>query len=276
VSHDAEELVEMLDNISHEVDIENPEFVLQEFKKGPTLSTELWFQNGEFIEPLTNHTFERKELMNGDLGPSGGCTGNIVWFCEDCPVCQAVRGLVPWFEKEKYHGMVDLNVIVAEDGIFGLEFTPRFGYDASPTLFWELINHPLGEFFADAAHGQLDELDLVEGYASAVRITIPPWPSEKYHASENVPIRGIKESDDHVFFYNVKKNDRGLCSAGAWGILSLHTGIGDTVKEAFEKPYKQVEKVRVKDKQYRTDLVEQFDKDLKQMDEILSASKVTK
>ena len=266
VSYDAEDLIEMLTNISKDVDIANPQFELQAFEKGVAFSTELWFQHGEFVEPLTNHTLERKELMNEDIGPSGGCLGNIVWFCGGCKACSIAKQLVPWARRERYHGMLDLNVIVTPNGrVYGLEFTPRFGYDASPTLFWELIQGGLGEFFESAARGRVGMLGLRDGFAGALRVTIPPWPAEKYTSEEGVPIRGVdpRVAEKSMYLYNVKEDDKGeLCTAGAWGIVALFTGHSSNPARAVDKPLDIVRNLRLKNKQYRTDLGKQFVKDL--------------
>lgn len=271
VSYDAEDLIEMLNNISKDVDIANPQFELQAFEKGIAFSSELWFQHGEFIEPLTNHTLERKELMDGDIGPSGGCLGNIAWFCGGCKVCAIAKQLVPWARREHYHGMLDLNVIVTPSGrVYGLEFTPRFGYDASPTLFWELVRGGLGSFFDAAARGRVGMLDLRDGFAGALRVTIPPWPTEKYTAEEAVPIRGIdpKVMERSTYLYNVKEDDKGgLCTAGAWGIVALFTGHSSDPARAVNKPLDVVKELRLKNKQYRTDLGKQFVKDLGLLEE---------
>lgn len=269
VSYDAEDLIEMLDNIAGDVDIAEPQFELQAFEKGIALSTELWFQNGEFIPPLTNHTLERKELMNEDIGPSGGCLGNICWMCEGCAACDISKQLVPWARKVRYHGMLDLNAIVTKAGrMYGLEFTPRFGYDASPTLLWELVENSLGQFFADAARGQVGSLSCRDGFAGAVRVTIPPWPTERHTAEENVPIRGIEKDvlKNSTYLYNVKENDSGLCTAGAWGIVALFTGHSSNPMRAVVKPLEVCKGIRLKNKQYRTDLHKRFAEDMEALE----------
>src|SRR5208283_4900836 len=100
--------------------------------------------------------FERKQLMDGNLGPSGGCTGNIVWACDgECPICKGgIRKLEGFLRVSNYKGMIDLNAIISEDKLYGLEFTPRFGYDASPTLFWGLLSMDLSELLYRVAKGQ--------------------------------------------------------------------------------------------------------------------------
>jgi len=267
VSYDAEDLIEMLENIEKDVDIAEPQFELQAFEKGVAYSTELWFQNGELVPPLTNHTLERKELMNEDIGPSGGCLGNLVWFCEGCSVCDTAKRLVPWAQRERYHGMLDLNVIVSKkDGrCFGLEFTPRFGYDASPTLLLNLVDMPLGQFFADIARGQLTQIDLRDEFAGVIRVTIPPWPTEKHTAEENVPIRGIDDKTlaKSTYLYNVKLDaaDR-LVTAGAWGIVCLFMDRSVNPTRCFHRPLEDCRELKLKNKQFRTDLVKRFTEDL--------------
>lgn len=272
VSYDSEDMIDYLENTRKEVSMRQPEFQLQQFVKGTALSTECWFDGTSFIEPMWNHTLERKELMNGNIGPSGGCTGNVVWRCGYCPVCEQVRQLKKYLSSINYIGPVDLNTIVTKDGVYGLEFTPRFGYDATPTLLWELVDGEIGQLLADVARGQHHSRSPVlraDKYASGIRLTIPPWPSEKHHAEKGVPIRGLTNNDwSHTYLYNVKEDDEKageIVSAGAWGILLLFTGIGVSINGSFSKPEGLAEKVRIPDKQYRTDLAKSFEKDITEL-----------
>jgi phosphoribosylamine--glycine ligase len=270
VSYDADDLIQMLQNIAQETDIANPQFELQAFEEGVALSTELWFEHGELVEPLINHTLERKELMNDDVGPSGGCVGNLTWFCSGCKACRVARQLAPWAEREHYHGMLDLNAIVARRRIYGLEFTPRFGYDATPTLLFELVRGGLGTFLESFARGQVGGLNLREGFAGAVRVTIPPWPSEKYDADENVPIRGLGEDEIRsAYWYNVKKDSDGnFVSAGAWGVIGLITARGSDPRGVMARPLDTLRSLKLKNKQFRTDLHKVFAKDLEKLEEL--------
>jgi phosphoribosylamine--glycine ligase len=266
VTEDAEDLIFMLENIRDKITVDKPEFELQSFEEGVALSTELWFQNGDFVEPLTNHTLERKELMNEDIGPTGGCVGNLTWFCEGCKVCRVVKQLVPWCAARGYHGMLDLNAIVARRRIYGLEFTPRFGYDAAPTLLFELVRGGLGTFFETFARGQVGGLDLRDGFAGAVGVTMSPWPAEKFMAEEDVPIRGLDETE--VYWYNVKKDDgNNLVTAGAWGNIGCVTHHSADPSVAMAGPLRQLRELKLKNKQFRTDLHKVFVKDLEKLAE---------
>src|SRR5262249_21065928 len=172
--------------------------------------------------------------------------------------------------RENYHGMLDLNAIIAKRHIYGLEFTPRFGYDAAPTLFWELVQGGLGGFFDAFARGQVRRLDLRDGFAGAVRVTIPPWPTEKYDADENVPIRGLThEEEAGLYWYNVKKDSDGhLVSAGAWGVIALVTAFSTDAGRAVAKPLDTLHSLKLKSKQYRTDLHKVFVQDMEKLEEM--------
>lgn len=270
VSYDNEDMVKLLENIKKEVNLAEPEFVLQEFVEGVALSSEAWFDGIRFL-PMFNHTLERKESMNDNLGPSGGCTGNVVWACPGCHICDGgIKKMERFLRKERYVGMVDLNAIVTEKGeVYGLEWTPRFGYDATPTLLYELVDGDIGQLFADIARGQYGSATpplRQETFASAVRLTIPPWPSEKFHADEGVPIQGVDEDAlRHTYLYNVKSVENELVSAGAWGILLLFLGRGATLGRSFSKPYEFAKEARIPNKQYRTDLLAQFREDMEKI-----------
>jgi phosphoribosylamine---glycine ligase len=280
VSSDSEELIETLTRIEKETGISDPEFELQEFIEGAELSTECWFDGTSFIEPMWNHTFERKQLMNENIGPSGGCSGNVVWSCGDCPICNVVRGMGDFLRTRRFVGPIDINCIASGGRVYGLEFTPRFGYDATPTLLWELLDGETSQLLHDVARGQYNQPShqsglfvrrysspgLRDGIAGGLRITIPPYPSEKYEAASGVPIGGLpKGYQDFTCLYDVKMVEDKLQSAGSYGILLLFTGHGDTVGKALSHPQRMAEQVRIPDKQYRTDLVMEFKEDFEKL-----------
>ncbi len=174
------------------------DFELQDFVKGYELSTEGWFDGGNFSRPF-NHTFERKQLMNGNVGPSGGCSFNVVFACphDYCRVCQeGIARLAPLLRHHNYVGMVDLNTIVNDEGVWALELTPRFGYEAWPAMM-EMLTEPLGEFLAHYARGErMPKFPMqLNGYGSALRVSIPPYPFEDADAPKGIPIQGLTRND---------------------------------------------------------------------------------
>lgn len=269
VSHDTEDMLGMLDHFKSKIHDE-PEFEIQEFIEGVAISTEGWFTGTDFLRPF-NHTIERKQLMCGDLGPSGGCTGNLVWLVddEDDPLVQELLKLKSFLAEHRYVGPIDLNAVVGESGIYALEFTPRFGYDAFPTFLYGLFEGDFGWFVSCMVRGWA-RMDLRDAFAAGVRITIPPWPSEEHLAEVGIPIRGWTSSDLRMVYpYDVKLQGDMLVTSGGWGIIGVVNGVGDSITEAFEEASRLCKKAMIPDKQYRLDLGEACAKDYRKVGSLL-------
>jgi len=262
VSYDAGDLIEMLDYFAQVTAGKGkPEFVLQDFVKGIEISTEGWFNGDRFMSPW-NHTIERKQLLNDGLGPSGGCAGNIVWCTKDMNhvIEEGIARMAPVLRDNEYIGPIDLNAVVNDEGVWGLEFTPRFGYDALPAIL-ELFESPVGDVIASMARLEYPtELPMSGRYAAGVRLSIPPYPSEHFHPDEGIPIRGLTRDDrDHLYFFDVKLDDGNkLVSTAAFGAIVTITGSGDSITEAFSGPMEIADRAKIPQKQYRTDLGELF------------------
>jgi phosphoribosylamine--glycine ligase len=265
VPNDNDELIGMFEQFKGIIGPNEPEFVLQEFISGTCISSEIWAAKGKIIKP-TNHTLERKQFLNEDLGPSGGCTGNVVWRCNDinCQLCENLYKLEGFLEETQWTGPIDINTVVSKEGKeYALEFTPRFGYDAFPTLLLGLFDGDFGSFIHSCCRGDNGDQPLKDGFAAGVRVSLPPWPSEEFHGKANVQLRGLRESDfDRFYPYEVGLQKDSFVSSGGVGIIGVCVGYGRDFEEAFEEAYKMVWKLEVPDLQYRTDFVEIFKKDL--------------
>lgn len=261
---DSEDLIEYLHFVEKQYGKHITEFVLQEFVEGKIISTEFWCDGSQFIDPA-NHTVEVKKLMNNDLGPSTGCSGNAIWLDWEIDMIstQGILQLEDECIKEDYVGPIDLNTIVNEKGIYGLEWTPRFGYDAMPT-FLQLVKSP-GKLIADVCKGQINEMDLRDNIAAGVRLSIPPYPLEPQHLHDmnrvgpnyGIPIRGFEDAKNaRLYFYEIASEDEKLIHAQGTGSILVASDYGTSIKDALDEPYQILENAKIPDKQYRTDLVE--------------------
>lgn len=274
VASDSEDLLQMLEFFRQKVGDVEPEFELQEFIEGVAISTEGWFNGHDFIPPF-NHTIERKQLMDSDIGPSGGCTGNLVWLDGDeaDPLVVSLTGLTSFLREHSYVGPIDLNAVISEKGIYGLEFTPRFGYDAFPTYLTGFFGGDFGSFVSDIVRGRDAQAQLNDGikFAAGVRLTIPPWPNEDYLASPGIPVRGWSSADlKMVYPYDICLHGENLVTSGGWGIIGVVNGTGGRIDEAFDKAYRICKKAQIPDKQYRTDLAEVCAKDYRKAGSLLA------
>jgi phosphoribosylamine--glycine ligase len=262
---DNEDLLEYLEFVEKYYGSHIREFVLQQFIEGTIISTEFWCDGTKFIRPA-NHTVEVKKFMNDDLGPSTGCSGNLIWIAEDNPVVkQGITRLEKLCVKENYCGPIDLNAIVNDEGVWGLEWTPRFGYDSMPTIL-QFISGELGQLFSDLARGQMSsDMPFLDGYAAGVRLTIPPYPiepesieeSEKASPNFGLPLRGLKEVyQENCYLFEIAPNEEGtgLVHGDGTGVVLVASDLTDDPKTCLDVPYKILEECKIPDKQYRTDL----------------------
>jgi phosphoribosylamine--glycine ligase len=279
VSYDSGDLIEMLDYFaSVTAGKGKPEFILQDFVEGTEISTEGWFNGREFMSPW-NHTLERKQLMNDGLGPSGGCAGNVVWIEKEVNhvIEEGISRMAPILAEHQYIGPIDLNSVVNDEGVWGLEFTPRFGYDALPALL-ELVDGEIGPTIASMAKGEFPtSVPLVNRKASGLRISIPPYPSEHFHPDEGIPIRGLTRDDrSHLYFYDVMLDDSNhLVSTRAFGAIVTITGIGDGIVDSFDGPMEIAKRAKIPQKQYRTDLATVFTKEWCKFDKLVRKEDVS-
>ena len=265
VSRDNDDLLEYVAYVEKNYAKDVGSFVLQEYVHGVAVSTEFWCDGRHFIRPC-NHTVETKAMMDGDLGPATGCSGNLLWL-EDGK-CRIASSGIEKMEKivveEGYVGPIDLNTVVNDEGVWALEFTPRFGYAATPTQMF-LMKGEIGKFFSDVARGQVDyDMPLEEGmFAAGVVFSIPPHPLEadkpedvqKVRPNVGIPIRGLTEKNaGSLYFYEVAEVDGQLVHPVGAGVLGIAVGISDCPRRAFDQPYEVLRELRVPELQYRTDL----------------------
>jgi phosphoribosylamine-glycine ligase len=232
-----------------------PSFILTKKVEGLEVSTEGWFNGRQFF--LANHTIEKNRLFNNDLGPKTGCSGCTVWADES----RLWHKLIPGLAKAlagKYCGPVDVNAIIEKESnepVF-LEFTPRFGYDAL-YAFMELFQGEMGGLLYALAKQQLVQGQLREGFASTIRLYIPPYPHDSKYKTETlgVPIVGYDPNkySPHVAPCDVMLDDDYEVIAVGAQLFSI-SDVGSTVKESFEKAYQRVKKIEIPEMGYRTDL----------------------
>lgn len=259
VSKDAEDLLRYLEKVS--ASSKGSEFILQEVVNGTEISTEAYFNGTDFF--LLNGTLEEKKFMNGRLGPNTGCSGNLVWMYNSIkPPAIFRHGLgkmKDFLQQYGFRGMIDLNTIVTESQIYGLEWTPRFGYDASATIF-SRIESPLGDFLGNVATGNPGNATTGSPFAASVRISIPPYPSEiKGEHPESIPIEGVEEDEciKDCYLYDCTLDNNGeLVSAGVSGFIMAPIAGGESIAQSFGRSYSKVDKIHIPDMQYRTDLEE--------------------
>lgn len=248
-----------------------PDFVVTQKIDGCEISTEAWFNGRDFLLP--NHTIEKNKFFPGDLGEKVGCCGNVVWATSlESPLYKKL--LEPLRDKlwGKFVGPLDVNVIIEKstnEPVF-LEYSPRFGYDAVFALM-ELVPD-LGQFLSAVATGQSYQLDS-KRFAGDVRVHVPPFPAKGAKEGDDecvgVPIFGVDVSKynphQHLVEVMIDRDDE-LVTSGPHGYVLSVSATGESVRDAQDNAYKQVEKIHIPNMRYRNDLSDAIEKEYQKIE----------
>lgn len=243
VSESPDDMVKRIDQLFEQT--MHAPFLLQEVVEGIEISTEAWFDGEQFF--FHNHTIEKKKLMSGDYGPNTGCAGNLVWNTHPNRLFKQGLGRMQQFlADQNFRGMIDLNTILIRNHALGLEFTPRFGYDATASIFCTIQEHEqhFSEFLYAVATGPIGYSNnypiLRAKYAASARYSLPPYPEEMPGKHiKGIPITGIKYMDiwHHWFLYDAmvdpEAEEFGLQTAGMTGLVCCPIAPGHTPEGAW-------------------------------------------
>lgn len=274
VSESADDMLRMLGWFEKRVP-EGTEFELQEFIDGVEMSTEGWFDGTRFLHPF-NSTMEEKKLLDGGLGPSTGCMGNVVWFWDDrhsqILYKHLFEPLEPLLKKARYVGPLDINAIWTSRGPYGLEWTARFGYDAIQAAH-RLFTEDFDVFLNDLAAGRIESLPVSRGRLSiSVRVSIPPFPNP---ATEEEPIEDFpigqfpREYADNIYPSDVWLDDGVVKCAGTDGYICAVASAGKTLKSARQRVYDICEELAIPNKQYRQDIGSRYESEISRVTDII-------
>lgn len=275
VGNGPEDVIEMLETYSGKIG--GALINLQTKVHGVEISTEGFFDGKSFLPGFWNHTLERKKFMNGDIGPNTGCAGDVMWWTDTNRVIEeGIKKLEPLLAKMGFYGQIDLNTIVEriwEPGkkdpafkVWGLELTPRFGINASVTLM-QLVNQPMSRYFVEAAHREIKEIRKDKGYALSVTVSIPPHPNKTAEIpSKDIPVLFPLDMLSHVNPLDMWWNGDHFESAGDGGWICSPAGTGPSIKEAKFDAYRFVEEINLPNKQYRTDIGDKAEEDVKTLE----------
>ncbi len=245
------------------------EFLLQEKIEGVEISTEQFYVDGVPVKGSLNSTLEAKKFMEGDKGPNTGCQGSVVrfWKKADPKIYRlGLKKVESFLKRFKYNAPLDCNMIVNEkDKLpYFLEWTSRFGYSALYALA-EGLNKSLGDFIAELASGEAGILQPSYDWLGAVRVTIPPYPNDDgVEKSAGRPLRGI-ENLDHIWLLDVLYRDGHILSAGVDGVICEVTGIAPTLDELGKSIYGDINKLKIPDMQFRSDIIKDAKKRIKKL-----------
>ena len=239
-------------------------FQIQRFVSGVEVAVGAFFNGRDFVLP-TCINFEHKRMFNGEIGPSTGEMGTLMFWSEGTRLYDETlvkfRSLLA---EMGFIGYFDINCIVNPRGIYPLEITPRFGY---PTINIQMegVISRWSDFLYALANKQPFALRTQRGFQIGVVVAVPPYPFSDAAAyrrySEDAVIIFKKAMSNGIHHCDAKLVEGDWRLAGNSGYALVITGSGPTVDEARRETYNRVRNVIIPNMFYRTDIGERWHRD---------------
>jgi len=253
---DGKDLIEILEQNKKLWAKKIKKFQLQKMAVGVEVAVGAFFNGQEFIYPV-NVNFEHKKLFPGDIGPSTGEMGTLMyWSPQNELFKNTLLKMKPKLTESGYAGYIDINCIANAKGIYPLEFTCRFGY---PTISIQMegVNSDWGEFLYKLARKEQLELKTKKGFQIGVVVVVPPFPYEDKNESfiyKDLSILFKKNDFNGVHLGDVKLINGVWSIAGDSGYVLVITGSGLTVDDARKQVYSRLKNIMLQNMYYRTDV----------------------
>lgn len=239
-------------------------FQLQKKVSGVEVALGAFFNGKDFIYPI-NINFEHKKLFPGNIGPATGEMGTSMFWSEPNRLFNStLKKIQPKLAQEGYTGYIDLNCIVNGNGVYPLEFTPRFGYPTISIQHEGMIT-PIGELLYQLAWGLDFQLKVKKGFQIGVRLVVPPYPFRDKKTfdsySKGATIVFKKKNLEGIHIEDVKLVKGEWIVTGSAGVALIVTGSGITMKQAQQQVYNRIQNILIPNIYYRRDIGDRWYED---------------
>ena len=257
------------------------DFEIQTFITGTEVSFSGYFDGENFIENAYTITFEEKKFMNDNIGSAVGCAGNIIWYLsgKEKFITEILNKLTPILSKEKYIGQIDINSIFSiDDGKpYGLEFCSRWGFDSLYTEISLLGSEKFAQFLINFAYKIDFEKDFfpINKPAMSVRLSVPPYPLGESAITGGQRIAFPEKYMNNIYLEDVKFDEENekYVTGGVDGVTCNVVSVAGTLEQCKDEIYnKIIPLVKIPDVQYRTDIGNRVESDLKAIKEYVNTN----
>ncbi|MBQ3053474.1 MAG: phosphoribosylamine--glycine ligase [Clostridia bacterium] len=230
--------------------------VIEEFLEGPEVSV-LSFTDGKTMVPMVS-SMDHKRALDGDKGLNTGGMGTIApnpYYTPDIadrcmkeiflPTMEAMNS-----EGRTFKGCLYFGLMLTENGPKVIEYNCRFG-DPETQVVLPLLKTDLLDIMMAVSNETLDKINVEFSESSACCVVMASngYPG-KYETGFEITV-----DDDfkgNLYIAGAKLDGEKLLSGGG-RVLGI-TAVGDSLKDAVEKCYMQVEKVHFENAFYRKDI----------------------
>lgn len=231
--------------------------IIEEYLEGEEFS----FQavcDGEYLLPLLL-VQDYKRIGDNDTGPNTGGMGSYApcpWitkeeynWCTDNILNKTLKALTK--EGIDYVGVLYAGLIRTSDGPKILEYNCRFG-DPETQSVLPLLESDFLELICSAVNKELPKYKIKWKNKVSISVVLASqgYP-EKYDTAKE--LSGLDKVEDvFVFHSGTRKVNDKIISTG--GRVIAVTALSDNFKQAREKVYREIEKIKFENKHYRTDI----------------------
>lgn len=208
---------------------------------------------------------DHKRVFDGDCGPNTGgmgayspapiVTGDMLKEIMEKVIYRTIDGLVK--EGIDYRGVLYAGIILTKHGPQTLEFNVRFG-DPETQAILPRLKSDLVEVMLATCEGKLSKIKSLSWDSRACVCVVCAAGGYPGDYAKDKEISGLGEAarlaDVVVFHAGTKKvGDKILTSGGR--VLGV-TGLGATIKEALNKTYQAMNKIKFEGMHFRRDIGE--------------------
>lgn len=233
--------------------------VIEEFMVGEEASV-LAFTDGQTIIPMIPSQ-DHKRALEGDKGLNTGGMGTYA------PAPVITESLMIQIQKEilqptidamkkeghEYKGCLYAGLMITKDGPKVVEFNARFG-DPETQVVLPLLESDLCEIMLACIEKNLDKCDVKWSNKAAVCVVLSAggYPGKYNKGDEILGLEEAKKNGQLVFHAGTSIKDGKIVTSGGrvLGVVAL----GDDIKSAVDKVYKNVNTISFSNMYYRKDI----------------------
>ena len=230
--------------------------VIEEYLTGPEVSV-LSFTDGKTVVPMIS-SMDHKRIGEQDTGLNTGGMGTVApnpYYTEDvAKVCMdtiflpTIRAMNE--EGRSFAGCLYFGLMLTKDGPKVIEYNCRFG-DPETQVVLPLLESDLLEVMEAVTDGRLADCPVTfsKKHAACVIMASKGYPVS-YEKGYEITIP--EDLADSVYVAGAAQKDGHLVTHGG-RVLGV-TAVGDSLAEAIDRAYAQVEKIHFDNAYYRRDI----------------------
>ncbi len=241
---------------AHKFGASGDRIVVEEFLEGPEVSV-LAFTDGKTVKPMVS-SMDHKRALDGDKGLNTGGMGTVApnpYYTEAVAKECMERIFLPTIgamnaEGRPFKGCLYFGLMITKDGPKVIEYNCRFG-DPETQVVLPLLESDLLEIMLAVTEERLagTEVRFSDKHAACVIMASEGYPGSYEKGFEiTVP----DELREKVFFAGAALKDGKTVTSGG-RVLGV-TEKADSLEEAIEKAYSDVERIHFKNAFYRKDI----------------------